>query len=161
MRKMFVFFFLLLIGSVAFADSSNSNILNPDAVNHYTDMSVFYLSQLFGTVGNVLTSTSSQMMGHLFYKLNWGIFLVSSVIIFYSVLMGTLKLAGEGVAMAPGKSALFSLIKLAIGISLVIPSAGTGYCVLQTIVMQVVVKGVGLADSVWSAGLDYLDQGGS
>lgn len=159
-KKILLCLGLLLLGGVAFADTA-PDVLNPDAVSRYTDMSVYYLSQLFGTVGNVLTSGESQMMGKLFYQLNWGIFLISSIVIFYSVLMGTLKLASEGVTMQPGKSALFSLVKLAVGISLVIPSASTGYCVMQEIVMQVVVKGVGLADSVWGAGLDYLDKGGS
>jgi defect-in-organelle-trafficking protein DotA len=160
MRKILLGFLLLILGSAAFADSA-PDVLNPDAVTHYTDMSVFYLSQLFGTVGNVLNGSSSQMMGKLFYQLNWGIFLVSSVVIFYSVLMGALKLASEGITMAPGKSALYSLIKLAVGISLVIPNAGTGYCVMQDIVMQVVVKGVGMADSVWGSALDYLNAGGT
>lgn len=160
MKKILLFFTLLFLGNVAFAEKA-PDVLNPEAVSRYTDMSIYYLSQLFGTVGNVLVGGEAQMMGKLFYQLNWGIFLITSIIIFYAVMMGTLKLASEGVTMQPGKSALFSLAKLSLGISLVIPSAATGYCVMQQIVMYVVVKGVGMADSIWAAGLDYLKEGGT
>ncbi|OGO92791.1 MAG: hypothetical protein A3F10_04640 [Coxiella sp. RIFCSPHIGHO2_12_FULL_42_15] len=162
MKKLWVFFILLFSASMAFADSSSSNssVLTPDAINNYTDLSVNYLSQIFGTVEGVLTNSSSQMLGRMFYVLNLGILIVAGIVVGYAVLMSTIRLASEGITIAPGKSTLFSLLKIAVGVALIFPSASTGYSVLQSIVMQVVVKGVGLADSVWSAGLDYLDKGG-
>lgn len=162
MKKILVFFFLLFFAGFALADpNTTDNLLSPSAVTNYTDMSIYYLTQIFGTVGKVLTGSSSQMMGQLFYKLNWGIFVVSGLLIAYAVVLGVIRMASEGVTMAPGKSTLFSLIKLALGVALIIPNGATGYSVLQTIVMKVVVSGVGLADSVWSNGLSYLNAGGA
>lgn len=160
MKKLLLFFFLLVCSGATFADASSSSILSPTAITKYTDMSVYYLSQIFGTVGTVLVSNGSQMMGQMFYTLNWGIFLASSIMIGYAVVMSTIRLASEGVTMAQGKSTLFTLLKISLGIALVMPSASTGYSVLQAIVMETVVKGVGLADSVWAHGLEYLNKGG-
>lgn len=156
MKKIIALLFLLVAAPSVFADS----ILYPDAISKATDLSVNYLSQIFGTVGNVLTGGGSQMMGQLFYVLNNGILLVASVIIAYAVLISTVRLASEGVTMAQGKSTLFTIMKLSIGIALLIPSPSTGYSTLQAIVMRVVVQGVGLADSIWDKGLDYLNKGG-
>jgi len=171
MRKLFTFLFLLFCSSLALADtpaihsafssaSSTNSPLNPAALTNYTDMSIYYLSQIFGTVGTVLAGTSSQLMGRLFEQLNWGIFIISGVMVGYAVMLSTIRLATEGVTIAPGKSTLFTLIKLAIGVACIIPMSGTGYSLLQEMVMNVVVKGVGLADSIWTSGLEYLNDGG-
>lgn len=158
MKKILTALLLLCIIPAAFADSSS--ILHPAAITNYTDMSVNYLSQIFGTVGGALEGGHSQMMGKLFYILNNGILLASVVLISYSVLMGSIRLASEGISIQQGKSTLFSVLKLAVGIALIIPSPSTGYSTLQTIVMDVVIQGAGLADSIWDKGLDYLDKGG-
>ncbi len=159
MKKILTLLFLLSCCSFAFADSSSS-ILHPAALSNYTDLSLNYLGQIFGTVGTVLAGGQSQMMGKLFYTLNNGILLISVVVIVYSVLMSSVRLASEGVSIAQGKSTLKSLFKLALGIAIIIPSPATGYSVIQTIVMKVVIEGVGLADSIWDSGLNYLNDGG-
>ncbi len=161
MKKFLTLLVLLAFSGLALATSSEADgTFDPAAVHDYTDKSIFYLSQLFGTVGGVLTGQSSQMMGQIFYKLNWGLFIVSGIVVLYAVLLAAIRLASEGVVIQQGKSALFSLIKIAIGVSLIIPNSGTGYSLLQNLVMTVVVKGVALADSVWDYGLDYLNEGG-
>lgn len=159
-KRLLTLILLLSVSGLALATSAYDDTLDPAAVHDYTDKSVYYLSQIFGTVGGVLTGQGSQMMGQIFYKLNWGIFLVSGIVVLYAVVLGAVRLASEGITIAQGKSSLFTLIKLAVGVSLVIPNSGTGYSLLQNLVMQVVVKGVGLADSVWNYGLDYLSEGG-
>lgn len=158
MKKLLTFFALLAVSGLAWA--SGDNTLDPPAVHDYTDKSIYYLSQLFGTVGGVLTGQGSQMMGQIFYKLNWGIFLLSGVVVMYAVILMAIRLSGEGTAMGQGKSAMFSLVKLGVGILLIVPNSSTGYSALQNIVMTVVVKGVALADSIWDYGLKYLEEGG-
>lgn len=158
MKRLLTFFALLAVSGLTWA--SGDNTLDPPAVHDYTDKSIYYLSQLFGTVGGVLTGQGSQMMGQIFYKLNWGIFLLSGVVVMYAVILMAIRLSGEGTAMGQGKSAMFSLVKLGVGILLIVPNSSTGYSALQNIVMTVVVKGVALADSIWDYGLKYLEEGG-
>lgn len=159
MKKWLLLLFMLFTATGAFAN--DPNVLHPDAVSQYTDMSIFYLSQIFGTVGSVLTGGHTQLMGKLFYILNWGIFSISGVLISYTVFLSTMKMATEGVTIQPGRSTVYNLLKLAIGVSLVIPSAATGYSVIQEVVMKTVIQGVGLADSVWNSALTYLENGGT
>ena len=159
MKKWLLLIIMIFTATGAFA--SSGSVLNPDAVNHYTDISIFYLSQLFGTVGSILTGDHSQMMGKLFYVLNWGVFSISGVLVGYTTFLSTMKMATEGITIQPGRSTVYAMIKLAIGVSLVIPNAATGYSVVQEVVMKTVVQGVGLADSIWNSAMDYLADGGT
>ncbi len=161
MKKIFAFF-LTLFSSCAFADSSKLDLsfFNPDQLKNYTDVSVSYLDQVFGTVGTVLQGTSGQMMGHLFYRLNEGFMVVAGLMMVYTLGTTAVRMTTEGVSVSPGKTTLYTTLKVAVGFSLLIPSAATGYSVMQDIVMRVVVAGVGLADEIWSNSLDYLKDGG-
>jgi len=46
-----------------------------------------------------------------------------------------------------------------IGLALIMPKA-SGYCLMQVFIMWITVQGVGAADKVWNAALDYLNTGG-
>lgn len=149
---------LLLVSISAFAEAPN---ISSSAVDNHTDLSIAYLAQVFGTVGNSLHGTAGQMLGQLFYKFNIGILVVTGMWSGYTVITIALKSAMDGSFMGQNKNVAITLLKLAIGVVLVIPNPTTGYCLFQEIVMKVVVKGVALADETWSYGLDYIDNGGT
>jgi defect-in-organelle-trafficking protein DotA len=147
---------LLTLSGVAFAGNS----LGSDAVTNHTDLSVSYLSQVFGTVGNSLQGTTGQMLGMLFYKFNQGILVVAGFWLSYLVLTTFLKSAHEGSFISPNRNIVIILLRVALGFGMLLPNPVTGYSIFQDVLMKVVVAGVSLADSTWSYGLQYIDNGG-
>lgn len=153
---------LFLVSSAAFAATNPAApTISADAVTNQTDLSINFLSQIFGTVGNVLVGTSGQMLGKLFYEFNIGILVVASLWLSYSVLTLVMGSASEGSFMGRQNNIAYTFLRIAIGMGALIPSPTTGYCVIQDIVMEVVVQGVALADMTWSNGINYIQAGGS
>lgn len=149
---------LLLITSAVFAD--NNPHIAANAVTDHTDLSMNYLSQIFGTVGNVLSGSSGQMMGKLFYDLNIGILVVAGIWLSYTIFTVVMSSTTEGSFMSGRNNVAIIFLRIAIGTGALLPSPSTGYNVIQDVVMKVVVQGVKLADMTWSRGLDYIQQGG-
>ncbi|ABS78182.2 type IV secretion protein DotA [Coxiella burnetii] len=152
---------LFLISAAAWADNLPTDFTDNTAMNTHHDLSVTYLSQVFGTVGNVLHGMSGQMLGHLFYRLNEGIIVVAGMWLVYTVFTIVLRAAQDGSFMGPNKNVALVFLKIAFGFSLLVPNPATGYSLLQDVVMKVVVEGVGLADQTWEYGLTYINNGGS
>jgi defect-in-organelle-trafficking protein DotA len=153
--------FLLLFAGTALA-TTNPGIVS-DAVTNKTDISIAYLSSVFGTVSGVLTGTSGQMLGKLIYQFNQGMLVVAGLWLAFSVLQICFRsgMSGSFMQQQEGKSAPLIFLRVALGFGLLIPNPSTGYTLLQGIVMQVTVQGVKLADQVWEYGLDYLNAGGA
>jgi len=161
MKKLFSGLFLFLISGLAFADPAWNNAGLPTPVASHTDLSVAYLAQVFGTVGNSLQGTSGQMLGMLFSKLNEGIMVVAGLWLIYTVLTIILRSAMDGSFMGPNKNVFWIVIRIALAFAMLIPGPMTGYNVIQDIVMKVVVEGVSLADQTWNFGLQYIKAGGT
>lgn len=151
---------LTLFCGAALADSANP-VIASSAVANKTDLSIAYLSSVFGTVSGVLTGTSGQMLGKLMYQFNQGMLVVAGCWLAYSVLSIVLKTGLTGSFMSQEYKVPMVVLRIALGFGLLIPNPSTGYTVLQTIVMQVTVQGVKLADQVWEYGLDYMKAGGA
>lgn len=162
MKKKWLYslFLLVLFAGAALADASNPQI-HSSAVTQKTDLSIAYLSSVFGTVSGVLTGTSGQMLGKLMYQFNQGILILAGCWLGFTCLEVGYKAATTGSFMQQNNNVPQILIRLAIGFGMLIPSPSTGYTLLQGIVMQVTVQGVKLADQIWEYGLDYMSQGGA
>src|SRR3989344_6188821 len=159
MRKLVSTLFLLLVNGIALAQGTpNSSVLAPNP----TDLSVIYLGQIFGTVGNVLHGTSGEMLGHLFYRFNQGVFIVAGMWLAYTTVTIVLRAAAEGSFMGAkqGSMGWFAMLRIPLGLALLMPIPSTGYEAYQAIVMEVVIQGVNLADNTWSWALQYLQTGG-
>ncbi len=156
-ERFFSVIILLSISGAAFAD----NVTSDPAVTNHSDLSINYLGQVFGSVGNVLQGSSGQMLGKLFLKLNEGIIVVAGLWLIYTIFTIVLRAAQEGSFMGANKNVALIFLKIAVGFTLLIPNPSTGYSLLQDLVMKVVVEGVGLADSTWRYGLQYVDNGGT
>src|SRR3990167_2455022 len=161
MKKWFYSLLLFFMTGSAFADTAINNATVDPAVTNHTDLSINFLDQIFGTVGNTLHGTTGQMLGHLFYKFNQGIVIVAGIWLVYTVFTVVIRSAQEGSFMGANKNVALTFLKIALGFSLLIPSPATGYSLLQDVVMKVVVAGVGLADATWRTGLQYVGDGGA
>jgi len=153
---------LLFVSQFVFADSSFTDVaFGSDQVKNYTDLSISYLSQILGTVGNVLHGTNGQVLGQMFYVFNTGVLIAAGVWLCYTVLTILLKSSQEGSFSGQNRNAAVIFLKIALGMAFLVPSPSTGYNVLQAVVAKVVVYGVDLADSVWNKTLDYMADGGT
>lgn len=160
--RMIIATLLVISISTSFADGTNV---------HSPELSMSFLGQVFGYVpGSGLSGIEYGLAGHLFKVFNQGVMAVASVWLIYSI---TQVLLVTGLNENPQKHLKNGLLwlRVAMGFGLIIPLPGavsaassdagsSGYSIAQTIVMQVVVQGVKLADSVWDNALDYFQQGG-
>src|SRR5690606_7732083 len=61
-----------------------------------TDKSISYLSQLFGSVGNVLHGTSGSLLAQVFNVFNLGLLLIAGTFASYTVFKSVLSTAQDG-----------------------------------------------------------------
>ncbi len=128
------------------------------------DQSIYYLSQLFGSVGTVLVpssgNTTFNIMSVIFKSLNTTALIIGAIIVTHTTVMGLIKTAAEGEMLGKQWSSLWVPVRMVIGIASLFPTAA-GYSVLQIIMMWVIVQGVGAADGLWTVVLNYVNAFGS
>jgi conjugal transfer/type IV secretion protein DotA/TraY len=150
---------LLLIGPVAMAAMPDLPTVFKPVPN---DLSLWYLSNIFGSDLIPGQNVPNQMLlSNLFGVLNQVMLAVGLVIGVYAILIGTLNTAGEGKAMGEKLHSLWIPIRMMSGMGMLIPKAGSGYCMAQYIVIWMTIQGIGAADTTWNTMLDYFKAGGS
>lgn len=144
---------------LAFAGNSDpSNFTNTSIAS--TDISMRYLSQLFGQVSGALPGTGNDLLGHIFYVFNQGVMVVAAIWLVFTICNMVLNAGLEGSFNSPQKKGAMIMFRIAVGLALLIPNSNTGYSAIQTLMMKIVVEGVRLADDVWDYSLDYMTNGG-
>ncbi len=159
MLRVLFFFILSAMSTLAFAaDSGNTlpTLFQPTK----EDVSVYYLGALFG---NQLVPGGGDMhlLSYVFEVFNQIALAVGLTIVTYVLITGVLNTAAQGKPLGEKMNAVWMPIRMVVGISLLIPKAGTGYCLAQASVMWLILQGVGAADAVWSRALDYFQDGGA
>lgn len=124
-----------------------------------SDNSVMFLSQIFGIVDGVISGTGSQVFGKMMGVFNAAVLALGSIILMYTLFIGTLNTAHEGEFLGKKWSSIWLPLRCTIGMSLLIPKA-TGYCLMQIFIMWIVLQGIGAADKIWNSALNYLNAGG-
>jgi defect-in-organelle-trafficking protein DotA len=124
-----------------------------------SDISLIYLADIFGTIEGVISSSGSQIFGHMMSVLNLSVMALGSIVIMYTLIVGTLNTAHEGEFLGKHWSSIWLPVRATVGMTLLVPKA-SGYCLMQVLVMWVVVQGIGAADKLWAAALDYMAMGG-
>jgi len=126
-----------------------------------TDQSVFYLGQIFGNIGGLLSTNDAPiLLGLMFKVLNTAALSVGAMIVVYTTVAGLLSTASEGEFLGKKWSGMWVPIRTVLGIVGLFPSSG-GYCAIQIIIMWLILQGVGFADTLWTAVLQLIDQEGS
>lgn len=151
----------LFVPAFAFADvagnMSSYDLFSPPL----GDKSINYLGQVFGTVGGVIHGTSGQLLSEVFRVFNYGMVVVASLILIYSIVRSIIDTATEGEFMGRNKNTAWLIVRAVTGIGILVPKY-TGYSLIQVFIMWVAVQGIGLADNVWGRAIDYLaNEGGS
>jgi defect in organelle trafficking protein DotA len=94
-------------------------------------------------------------LSYVFEKFNSVCLATGLVIIIYTMIVGVLQTAEQGKVLGEKWSATWLPIRMVLGIALLVPQPGTGYCLAQSLVMWMVVQGIGGADAIWDRALDY------
>ncbi len=145
---------LSLFPILAAADDGSLSFTPPPS-----DYSVIFLSNIFGIVDGVLHGTGSQIMGSMFAVFNAAVLALGGIVIMYTLIVSTMNTAHEGQMLGQKWSSIWVPVRATFGLALLIPKA-SGYCLMQIFVMWIVVQGIGAADKIWDAALDYLNRGG-
>jgi len=131
------------------------------------DKSIEYLQQVFGEMSGVLSMPGASpgdtvtLVGQMFKTFNTVMLAVGVLIILYVIVTSTLRTAHEGEVMGRQGSALWTPLRIVLGIAGLFPMGVSGYCLFQIIMMWVVVQGIGAADSLWKTVTTYSAQMGS
>lgn len=135
---------------MAFAQSSLFGEIPAD------DVSVKqFLGQLFGTlVGN----GGEDPVATLLSTFNAGVLVIGGILVFYTLVAGTLSTAHDGEMLGKRWSSLWVPIRTTLGAAAIMPAMTKGYCVIQAVVIWLALQGVGMANTMWGA---FLGQGGS
>ncbi len=155
---LFHFLFLFLLGCNAFAQQiplTNALSFAPPS----SDRSIQFLANIFGIVDGVLTGTGSQIFGNMMGVFNAAILALGSIVVMYTLMVGTMNTAHEGEFLGKKWSSIWIPLRCSTGMVLIIPKA-SGYCFMQIFMMWVIVQGVGAADRIWTSALQYLNRGG-
>lgn len=123
------------------------------------DQSIVYLGQIFGNVGIALSGTGPALLGVMFKTFNTVLLAFGALIVTYTTVVGVLQTAQEGEFLGKKWHALWVPLRTVGGIAALFPTS-TGYCALQVVIMWFIVQGVGAADMVWKAAIDYVGTGG-
>lgn len=124
------------------------------------DQSIFYLGQIFGNIGGVLPATNAPLLlGVMFKVLNTAALSVGAMIVVYTTVAGLLSTASEGEFLGKKWSGLWVPVRTVLGIIGLFPSSG-GYCAIQVIIMWLILQGVGLADTLWTTILVFMENAG-
>lgn len=131
------------------------------------DKSLYYLYSIFGAMGGVinppnqnLPTSTYNILGAMFKVFNSMILAVGALVILYVTVVGVIQTAHEGEFMGKKWNNIWIFVRIVFGIALMVPGA-TGYCAIQFIFMWIIVQGVGAADSIWTAALQYVTTFGS
>lgn len=154
---------LLVVVDVAFAQGSSvagtytgcgeGTLFSPPC----SDKSIEYLSKVFGAVGGVLTGVEGTMIQEMFSVFNAAVLGLGSIVIMYTLFLGTIKTAHEGELLGQKWSSVWIPIKSALGIIMIVPAkASGGYSFIQVFFMWVIIQGVGAADTLWETILQSL-----
>jgi len=126
------------------------------------DQSMIYLGQIFGYMSaSVLAPSSAPMLlGILFKVFNTTVLTVGAGIVIYTTIVGLMKTAAEGEFLGKQWSSLWVPLRTVFGIAAIFPLP-SGYCAIQVVFMWIILQGIGAADAIWNAVINYSILGGN
>lgn len=141
-------FFILAITSLFMGNAHASSLFQPVD----TDITVNMLKQLFA---GLIDGTGDDPFKEAIRAFNSAVLIIGGILVTYTIVMGTVGTAHDGEMMGKKFSSVWVPIRTALGTALVLPSIGGAYCLMQAIVMWLILQGIGLANTVWSAFLAH------
>lgn len=164
MRRMAALLGMLLVVSLAFFATAANAADAGEGFHFFTpapgDAAVGFLREMFGPVIDRVSTTgqvsnTDSIIGRMMGPFNSAVLMLGMLFVGYMTITGTINSAHDGEILGKKMSEIWVPIRTVGGTALVLPSIG-GYCLAQVIVMSLLVQSIGIANSVLSAGLDYV-----
>jgi len=130
------------------------------AANEATAGSIFYLGDIFGNVGTVLTGSGPALLSVMFKVFNTTVLALGSLIVTYTAVLSVILTAHEGEFLGKKFGNFWIPLRTVMGIAALVPTA-TGYSYLQIGMMWFILQGIGAADTLWTTVVNYVQSGGS
>jgi len=117
-----------------------------------TDRSVSYLGIIFGgKVGNIqLGGGFNATLSDMFARLNYIVLTLAVVVVSYIGVVSIINTSREGEALGKKWNSIWIPVRAVLGMMAMIPLPNSGYSCIQTLVMWIVLQGIGAANEVWS-----------
>lgn len=158
---------LATASSLAVAGDSTATAAAAAFAPPATDVSVGYLSQIFGGVVSEIQGAASlgagapdSGLGAMMGVFNAAVMMIGMWFVGYLSVKGVLDTAHDGVVLGKKMSNIWTPIRTAAGTGLLLPLSG-GFSLLQKIVLWLALSGVGVADHMWDAFIGHVQMGGS
>jgi|GEM_PF-2143582 conjugal transfer/type IV secretion protein DotA/TraY len=148
---------IFLFSGLIYAESTSIDVDNIFLASDQ-DLSIHYLRQIFGAVGNQLSGSGTQIVGQMLGVFNLGMIIFAGGFVSYTVFNSVINAANDGGGMQ-GKMSAWIPFRIVTGVALLIPQFN-GYSMIQVTVMWAVLQGIGLADNVWNTALNYIKNTG-
>lgn len=124
------------------------------------DKSVQILTHVFGDVIQRLVgeeslegvAASSNIIASMFSSFNSGVLIVGAIIITYITIIGMVNTANDGEALGMKWSSMWTPIRIIYGAGSLLPTS-SGYSFIQLFIFVIALWGVGLANTVYKAGM--------
>jgi hypothetical protein len=117
------------------------------------DLSYQFLEIIFGPV--VSNTATNFLIAEVFKALNIGVLSVMSIIIGYSIVLSVIATSQDSTGAFSQRVSPWTLFRTVFGVSMILP-LNNGYCALQVLVMQVVLMGIGFANTAWVTAVNYI-----
>lgn len=124
------------------------------------DKSIDYLGSIFGTVGNALVGGGNSVLSDIFRVFNVVVLSLGTLTVMYTVVASTLNTAQEGDVMGKKWSSAWLPLRSAGGLALLLPT-GSGYSLIQILMMTIILKGVDAGNAVYNTILNRASEGQS
>lgn len=163
LKATWLLFFVSVLATVHAADSLNLvNFTSPELIKSRVtdistissgDLSTFFLKIVFGAVSGL--AGNNIVIGKVFELFNYGVLSIVSFTIGYSVLTSVIGSAQDAAGAFSSRVSPLTLARTVLGISVMTPMA-SGYSLVQSLVMKVVLLGIAFANTAWDATISYM-----
>lgn len=163
MKKLFASIGFCLLSGVALADPNTSTTLNqftPPA----SDLSVEYLREVFGSIigflhsgANVQGGQTTDVLGAMMKIFNSSTLFLGMIFVGYTTIKGTIDSAHDGEVLGRKMSSIWVPLRSAMGFAVLLPG-GSGYSLIQIVILWLSLQGVGIGDAIWKAAIDQMNQ---
>lgn len=130
--------FLLLLPGLAFAGPFDPGP-NDLSKNLFLD----------GLFGELTGDGGASPLGAPVGAFNAAVLIVAGILVFYTMVAGTLSTAADGELLGRKWSSVWVPVRTTLGAAAIMPSIGSGFSVIQAVVIWLALQGVGLANTVW------------
>ena len=126
-----------------------------------SDKSLEFLGMIFGSnVGTIyLGGSPNPVLSAMFEKFNVIVVSLGTIIVAYIGVVSTVNTAQEGEIMGKKLSSIWIPMRSILGLIVMVPASGSGYSLIQVLVMWIIINGIGAADLIWNIVLNNYEQG--